>query len=184
MEDSRPQTPDALAILVENHRRFLSFLKHRVANPSDAEEILQAAFVKSVEKSNAIRDSETVVAWFYRLLRNAVIDYYRHANAGRQAIERLALMETETGDTQPDVEKNVCRCVTDLLPTLKDDYSALLRRVDLEETSIGDVAAQTGQTTNNVRVKLHRARAAMRKQLLLSCGICARHGCLDCDCKG
>lgn len=183
MKSARQHTPAVIATLVENHRRFLSFLTHRVGNPSDAEEILQAAFVKSVEKSDSIRDGETVVAWFYRLLRNAVIDYYRHRDAERRALERVAGMSTDTETPEPDFEHAICQCVNDLLPTLKGDYSALLRRVDLEGASIAEVAAERSMTANNTRVKLHRARTALRKQLELSCGSCAEHACLDCDCQ-
>jgi RNA polymerase sigma-70 factor (ECF subfamily) len=154
----------------------------RVGNASDAEEILQAAFVKSVEKSEMIRDQETVVAWFYRLLRNAVVDYYRHRDAERRALELLDAMNSEKETPEPDFERVICQCVNHLLPTLKDDYSALLRRVDLEGASIAEVAAEAGMTPNNTRVKLHRARTALRKQLEISCGSCTEHGCLDCTC--
>jgi RNA polymerase sigma-70 factor (ECF subfamily) len=183
MEGAKRQTSAVIAMLVDNHRRFLSFLTRRVGNPSDAEEILQAAFVKSVEKSDSIRDRESVVAWFYSLLRNAVIDYYRHRDAESRALERLAGMSTDTEPPEPDIERAICQCVYDLLPTLKDDYSLLLRRVDLDGTSIAEVAVETGMTSNNTRVKLHRARATLRKQLELSCGSCAEHACLDCDCR-
>ncbi len=183
MEAAREHTSAVIVRLVDNHRRFRSFLTHRVGNPSDAEEILQAAFVKSVEKADSIRDGETVVAWFYRLLRNAVIDYYRHRDAEHRALERLDAMSSEGEISEADVERAVCQCVNDLLPTLKDGYSTLLRRLDLEGASISEVAMETGMTANNTRVKLHRARRALRKQLKLSCGSCAEHGCLDCNCR-
>jgi RNA polymerase sigma-70 factor (ECF subfamily) len=182
MEGIRRPGPDVVSTLVKNHRRFLSFLTNRLGNPADAEEILQAAFVKSMEKSDSIRDSETVTAWFYRLLRNAVIDHYRHQEAERRALERLAGTGTDTETPTPDVENAICHCVNDLLPTLKDDYSALLKRVDLEGARIAEVAAELEMTVNNTRVKLHRARTALRKQLELSCGSCVEHACLDCDC--
>jgi RNA polymerase sigma-70 factor (ECF subfamily) len=169
--------------LVKNHRRFLSFLTNRLGNRADAEEILQAAFVKSMEKSDSLRDSETVVAWFYRLLRNAAVDHYRHKDAERRALKRLAGMSPDAETPEPDFENAVCQCVNDLLPTLKDDYSTLVTRVDLEGASIAEVAAELGMTPNNTRVKLHRARTALRKQLELSCGSCVEHACLDCDCR-
>lgn len=181
MEATRQETSAVIATLVDNHRRFLSFLTSRVADPSEAEEILQAAFVKSVEKSDTIRDGESAVAWFYRLLRNAVIDHYRHRDAERRALKQLAGMSTATAE--PGLERAIRQCVNGLLPTLKDDYAALLRRVDLESESIPKVARETGMTPNNTRVKLHRARMALRKQLELCCGSCAEHGCLDCNCQ-
>ena len=62
-------TPEALARLVEARRDFLTFIQKRVNSKEAAEDILQAAFVRSIEKGGAVRDEESVVAWFYRTLR-------------------------------------------------------------------------------------------------------------------
>ena len=123
MEDTESHSSGIPELLVENHRRFLSFLTPRVGNAADAEEILQAAFVKSVEKSGSILDEESVVAWFYRLLRNSDVDHYRQRDAERRALERLVAMSFEADVPEPECERAICRCVTDLLPTLPDDYS-------------------------------------------------------------
>lgn len=173
---------EVIDMLVENHRQFRAFLEHRVENAADAEDILQTAFLKGVEKGNAVREHESVVPWFYRLLRNAITDYYRHRGAEGRALQRAAGFAEDADQPLPEVERAICRCMYDLLPTLPEDYATLLRRVDLEDASIAEVVAETGWTPNNVRVKLHRARSALRKQLELSCGSCTEHGCLDCTC--
>lgn len=176
-------TPAEVKILVENHERFLAFLRPRVGSDELAEEILQAAFVKGIEKSGTIRDGETAIAWFYRLLRNALIDHYRRNDAERRGRERLA---EETRDAvaelETSIEEAVCACVGDLIPTLKAEYAEILRRVDLEGRSVVETAAALGVTPNNAAVRLHRAREALRKRLVQSCGTCTEHGCLDCRC--
>jgi len=179
---SAPASPQVVAVLVENHRRFLAFLERRVGSPEDAEDILQAAFVRVAERGGAIADDESAVAWFYRLLRNALVDHYRHRDAQRRALERTARLSAEPPPLDPAMEQVVCLCIHDLLPTIKEGYADLIRRVDLESKSIAETAEATGMTANNTRVKLHRARAALRKQLERSCGTCAQHGCLDCTC--
>ena len=73
--------PAVVAAWVENHRRFLAFLERRVESRAAAEEILQEAFVRGLGQADEIRDDERAVAWFYRLLRNAVIDHYRARGA-------------------------------------------------------------------------------------------------------
>lgn len=83
-----PSAPDLIGVLVSNHQRFHAFLEHRVGDAADAEDILQAAFLRSIKKSDTIRDGETVVAWFYRLLRNALTDHYRHRAAEHKALAR------------------------------------------------------------------------------------------------
>jgi DNA-directed RNA polymerase specialized sigma24 family protein len=83
-------TPEVVDVLVERHRRFLQFLEPRVGSWAVAEELLQAAFVKAVERASELRDCESAVAWFYRLLRNALVDFYQHRHAERRAMERHA----------------------------------------------------------------------------------------------
>jgi RNA polymerase sigma-70 factor (ECF subfamily) len=177
------QSSEVVRTLVENHRQFRAFLEQRVEDAADAEDILQAAFLKGVEKGDTVREHESVVAWFYRLLRNAIVDYYRHRGAEDRALTRAAGFSHEADELEPEVERAICQCMHGLLPTLREDYAMLLRRVDLEDASIAEVAAETGMTSNNVRVKLHRARAALRTQLELCCGSCTEHGCLDCTCR-
>jgi RNA polymerase sigma-70 factor (ECF subfamily) len=175
-------TPEIVNVLVESHRQFQAFIARRVENAADAEDILQAALARGVEKSDSIRDTESVVAWFYRLLRNAITDYYRHRDVEQRALKRVGGFSAVAEEPDLAVEQAICQCVFELLPTINEEYATLLQRVDLEEASIAEVAAEMGMTKNNVRVKLHRARAALRKQLELCCGSCTEHGCLDCTC--
>lgn len=181
-EATRASGDEVTQALVANHRRFLAFVERRVGNRAVAEEILQSAFVKTLEKGEALHDSEGAVTWFYRLLRNALVDHYRRQSAEGRALEREA-REAEEPAEDPELKKTVCACVGDLLPTLKPEYADMVRQVDLEERAVPDVAREAGITPNNAGVRLHRARQALKKQLERSCGTCASHGCLDCSCK-
>lgn len=177
---SSPPSPEVLARLVDGHREFLGFLQGRVADRRVAEELLQAAFVKTLEKGGSIEDGESAVAWFYRLLRNALTDHYRRRASEVKALEREGqLAETAT---ELELRAAICTCMNTLLPTLKPEYAEILRRVDLEDASVSNVAVELGISANNATVRLHRARQALKKQLELSCGTCATHGCLDCTC--
>jgi len=181
--DELELTSGVVTTLVENHRRFLAFLRPRVRTTEDAEEILQAAFVKAVEKQDSLRSEETAVAWFYRLLRNALVDYYRRNDVARRAVETIADTLPEALVSEPELERTVCKCVGDLVGTLKPEYAELIRRVDLEGAGVPQVAAALHITPNNAGVRLHRARAVLKTRLEQSCGTCATHGCFDCTCK-
>ncbi len=181
-DDAALPSSDVVATLVGAHRRFRSFLERRVGNAADAEEILQAAYVKTVERGDAIRDGESAVAWFYRLLRNAVADHFRRGDAERRALEARARETPAPGGEDAELRDAVCQCLHELIPALKAEYGDIVRKVDLEGAGIAQVAAERGITPNNARVLLHRARRALRKQLEASCGTCTEHGCLDCSC--
>jgi len=150
-----------LAILVDNHRRFLSFLEARIDDRDQAEELLQAAYAKTLDARTELREGERVVAWFYRLLRNATIDHYRKRGAEGRSRLRLAAEAPPEGP----------------------HYRELLQRVDLDGEAVSHAAEALGLTAGNARVRLHRARHALRARLMQSCGICADHGCLDCGCS-
>jgi len=174
--------PAVVAAWVENHRRFLAFLERRVESRAAAEEILQEAFVRGLGQADEIRDDERAVAWFYRLLRNAVIDHYRARGAEARGLEALARELADASEPPPEVEAALCRCFEALLPALRPEYSEILRRVDLEGGRPADFAREAGLTANNAMVRLHRARKALRADLQRSCRTCADHGCLDCSC--
>jgi RNA polymerase sigma factor (sigma-70 family) len=179
-EPSRPNDREVVDQLVANHRQFLAFLQARVRDRATAEDILQSAFVRSMEKADSIRDPDSVVAWFYQLLRNALVDHYRkHGREGRNIEPKDAEAELSY---EPELKGIVCACVKTLLPTLRPEYAEMIRRVDLEEEPVSSVAGELGISANNATVRLHRARQGLKKQLERSCGTCATHGCLDCRC--
>src|SRR5262249_3306033 len=79
-------SPGAIARLVEAHREFLAFLERRVESRAVAEDILQAAFVRGLERGAGVQ-GEKVVAWFYRVLRNSLIDHYRRRSSSARAMD-------------------------------------------------------------------------------------------------
>lgn len=172
-----------LAILIENQRRFIAFLAPRVRRVEDADEILQDAFAKSVAARDNVAE-ESAVAWFYTVLRNALVDYYRRHDIESRALTQIQTEAAHRGEewTQ-ELQNTVCACVSDLIPTLRPEYADLIRRVDLGGASVKAAASELGITANNAGVRLHRARMALKEGLEQTCQACAAHGCLDCSCR-
>ena len=179
-----PHSPDVLRVLLDNHARFLAFVERRVGSRDEAEDVLQEAFVRSLGRTDALRSEESAVAWFYRVLRNGLVDRARRAGTRSRAYERLAAdAEQESAAPDAELEQVACACVTALVDTLKPEYGAAIRRVELDGLSLRSFAQEAGITPGNAGVRLHRAREALRRQLARSCGTCLTHGCLDCTCR-
>jgi RNA polymerase sigma factor (sigma-70 family) len=185
MEDELAEAVSAETLdrLVANRAKFLAFVERRVGSRALAEDILQAAFVKGLERGGELRDDDTAVGWFYRILRNAVIDHYRHQAAGARALEEWA-KEMEMQVEPDDLTRGaVCECLKHVVADLKPEYRQAIETVDLQERSLKDLAEGAGISANNAGVRVHRAREALRTQIQKVCGSCATHGCLDCHCK-
>jgi len=176
-----PATAQVIETLVANHREFLRFVERRVGNRALAEEIVQDAFVRSLDRGDEIRES--VVGWFYRVLRNAVIDHQRRQAVADRRLDQFAAELAASGEAEQEVAQVACACVLALADTLKPDYADALRRIDVERVPVKDYAEANGISASNAGVRVFRAREALRKQVARSCGTCAEHGCLDCTCQ-
>ena len=170
-------------MLLDNHARFLAFLERRVGSREEAEDILQEAFVRSLDRASSLRDAGSATAWFYRVLRNALTDHFRRQDARGRAIDRLTIETHLETDPDAELEAVVCACVLSLVETIKPEYGTAIRRVDLDGLSVRDYAIEAGITPSNAGVRLHRAREALRKQLVRTCRTCLEHECLDCVCR-
>lgn len=179
---SAQPSPDTVAVLVSNHRNFLAFLEKRVGNRAVAEDILQDAFARGLDKLDTLRDDESAVAWFYRMLRNAVIDHHRRGAARARGMDAFARELEHEPLPSIEIQGAICKCIGELAATLKPEYASALQRIEIDGVAIKDYADEAGISSNNGAVRVHRAREALRKQVARACGTCADHGCLDCTC--
>ena len=170
-----------IGVLLENHRRFLSFIDSRVGDRGLAEDILQDAFVRAIDKAEDVPE-DALVPWFYTTLRNAVIDRYRRDGARSRRLEEFGRELERERDVASETDREICACVSRLAATLKPEYADALRRIEVGGASLKEYAAESGLTPNNAGVRVHRARQALKQRLMESCGVCAEHGCVDCSC--
>jgi RNA polymerase sigma-70 factor (ECF subfamily) len=158
-----------------------------MGNASEADDLLQESLSRALERGHTLRRGERAVAWFYRILRNAITDYYREKQRERGLTDRLWTEIRAAGEdhTPPpaDWDAAVCACFRGLLPTLKPRYAQVLRRIDLHGEDKRTVARDLKITLATMDVVLHRARHALRRQLEIFCGACSRESCLACACE-
>ena len=170
-----------LARIVAHHSKFLSFLASRVEDGTVAEDLLQAAYIKAIQHSFEIRQDESTVAWFYRVLRNAIADHYRMASAQTRAHETYSAELSVS--YEPQTARTVCACIEEVIRDLKTEYREAIQLVDLGGATVESFAQSQQMTANNASVRLYRARKAVAKKLTAVCGTCAEHKCLDCTCR-
>jgi RNA polymerase sigma factor (sigma-70 family) len=165
--------------LVAARDQFLGYIRKRVDDPELAEDILQDGLLRAVRAGPRLRDEERLVPWFYSILQHAIVDAYRRRGVERR---RLSPAEGDEPAAEPEDEAVLCECFRSLVPTLKAEYADLIQTVELGGESPQAAAARLGVTPNNLKVRRHRARQALRRRLEETCRTCAEHGCLDCTC--
>ena len=156
--------------LIEGHQDLLAFLLRRLGSREEAEEVLQRFSLRALERAADLRDVRTV----------------RGARAIRKRRREVAMeqsdIETIAVEPDPEVDRAVCDCLYKLLPTLKPDYAEVIWRADILGEPRDRIAVSLGTTLNNVTVRLHRGRQALKKGLEEMCLTCPVRGFLDCRC--
>lgn len=169
--------------LTGNREKLLAYVRRKISDPALAEDVLQDSLLKALRAAPELRDEEKLVPWFYRVLNNAIIDVYRHKNVEAKHSETFNDTHEQLAEQEPEDEAKLCACFRELLPTLKPEYAELIERMELAGSDPALVAEQLGIKRNNLKVRRHRARQALRERLEETCRVCAKHGCLDCTCQ-
>ena len=169
--------------LVEARQEILQFLQQRLRNRDEAEEVLQRFSVRALERASQLRDVQTMRGWLGRILATTIIDYQRSANRRRRREIQVDQGELDGLPADAELDAAICNCLYRLLPTLKPEYADIVWRADILGEPCDRLAASLGTSLNNVTVRLHRGRQALRRRLEEMCLTCPVHGFLDCHCE-
>jgi RNA polymerase sigma factor (sigma-70 family) len=167
--------------LLRQREKLVAYVRSKVDDPDLAEDLFQDSLLKALRNAGDLQDQDRLVPWFYRILNNAIADYYRRRGVEARHQAQLALEASLGAET--DEWTRLCECFRDLIPTLKPEYGQLIEQLELADGDPQRLAAQFHITPNNLKVRRYRARQALRERLEETCRMCAEHGCLDCTCK-
>jgi RNA polymerase sigma-70 factor (ECF subfamily) len=179
-----PGVEEAVVLaLREGHREFLRFLSRRTRSIEEAEDILQDFYLKAIRNARTIKEPGALKGWLAQVLRRTLTDYYRRASVRKAALQRLEASESSGLVIDDDADRAVCSCLYRILPTMPAEYSQLIWQIDLLGQPRSKVARSLGISANNLGVRLHRARRALRQALMRFCTTCPTHGFLNCACE-
>lgn len=177
--DPMTQGDPRIQPLVAQRERFLAFVRRRLRTEADAEDLLQQAMLRAVERIDSLQQQERLDAWFYRILRNTLADHHVQ-QAARSS--RFELLSEDVEDASPE-QLAGCACTLGFLERLRPEQREILQLVDLHDESLSEAAETLQITSNNAKVRLYRARRALREQLHTCCGSGSFHACLNCSCE-
>jgi RNA polymerase sigma-70 factor (ECF subfamily) len=170
-------TETVMEALEANQSRLRAFVERRAA-PQHVEDVLQAAALRALEKAESLAEPDRALAWLYQVHRSTLAD------SGRKiaSLGRWEDRSVDTENTPAEATEEHCDCSSVQAKGLKDNYAQILELVDLKGENIAEVSERLGISQNNVLVRLHRARAALRKTMLQHCGVSSSDDCDNCRC--
>jgi len=176
---------DFLDIYASYQPKILRYVTHMVGE-LDAEDLTQEIFVKISQSLSDFRGEAKLSTWLYRIATNAAVDRlrspaYKHAVQLREAEAQGEEVEKEldyrniwTGEKVPVLEWQVVRkemseCLQGYIQKLPESYRTVLALSEFEGLSNREVADILGVSLGTMKIRLHRAREKLKKDLIENC---------------
>lgn len=177
-------------IYADYRPKILRYLT-RMVDESEAEDLTQEIFAKIDRALQAFRGECKLSTWIYRIATNAALDRLGSPSFQRTIQARLLRdsigsdeagpddaeivdQDVWTGEKKPSLETTIMRdemnaCVRDRLANLPADYRVVLVLSDMEELPNSEIAKIIGVSVDAVKIRLHRARARLKKDIMTYC---------------
>jgi RNA polymerase sigma factor (sigma-70 family) len=159
--------------------RLLNFIKSRVNNLEDAEDILQDVFLQFVNGYGAIGTIENATAWMFRVARNKIVDLYRKqkvrgsqtdtvVNGDNQEPLMLTEMLPELGQSPEDTyfRELIWEGIMKSLDELPKEQRDVFVMHELEDKSFKEIAKIEGAAVNTLISRKRYAVLSLRKKLI------------------
>lgn len=159
--------------------RILRYLS-RLAGEAEAEDLTQETFLKAGKKLDGFRGESGVLTWLYRIATNTALDRLKSPGY-RDLVQIRPSAEPPEGASfdiaapgSPTVERQVIKeemnaCIRNVIDRLPGSYRTIIVLSNLEGLKDGEIAEVLGQSTSAVKIRLHRARERLRKELSSAC---------------
>ena len=164
-------------IITKERSRLHNFIRQRVPDPSDVEDILQDVFYKLVEANRLLMPIEHITGWLFRVARNRITDLFRKKKPetfSDQAVEdeHGELLRIEDLLPSPDAGPEALYVRSVLLDELElvldelpDEQREIFVAHELEGRSFKELAAETGTSLNTLLARKRYAVLYLRERL-------------------
>jgi RNA polymerase sigma-70 factor (ECF subfamily) len=165
----------------------------RLTGADEADDLTQEVFIKVSRSLKGFRGESKLSSWIYRIATNAALDHLRRPS---QMTLEMSSIDTEKEEEpvglqgkisfidQQLIRKEMSACIRNVIKKLPEDYRTVIVLSELEEFKNHEIAQILQISLDAVKIRLHRAREKMKKELdNLCCFYRDERNVLSCDLK-
>ena len=158
------QDDDLTDIVTRERSRLRSFIRKRVRDPRDAEDILQDVFSALVEANRLLMPIDHITGWLYRVARNRIIDLFRMRTMEPLELEDL-LPSVSAGPDEEYARTTLLEALEQAIADLPPDQREVFVGHELDGRSFKEMAATTGVSVNTLLSRKRYAVLRLRERL-------------------
>ena len=163
-------------VYMEFYPKIIRYIS-RLVGPNEAEDIAQEVFEKTSSSLGGFKGKSKLSTWIYRIATNAALDRLRSPSFKRNNEELTEASEDNNARAnrkkapvdQQLIRKEMSECVQEHIDKLPSDYKAVMLLSEQEGLTNREIADILQVSLDNVKIRLHRARASLKKILDEAC---------------
>jgi RNA polymerase sigma factor (sigma-70 family) len=154
-------------VVQREQSRLRNFIRRRVADPRDAEDILQDVFFELVEANRLLMPIDHITGWLFRVARNRITDLFRKKHPEDNPMLRIEdlLPSPEAGPEAAFARQVLLEQFEDAVDELPEEQRAVFIAHELEGRSFKELAGETGVSVNTLLSRKRYAVLHLRERL-------------------
>ena len=150
------------------YQHLRNFIRKRVPEPKDVEDILHDALYRAQRNIDKLRESTKLTSWLFQIVRMAIIDFYRQKSTPLELDDSIIANEQES---QGNHNKAMAICLKEMINQLPEKYRAALELTELEDMSQVELAKHLGISKSGAKSRVQRGKRQLKALLIKCCDI-------------
>ena len=165
-------------IIASSGGRLRNFIRRRVRNKADAEDLLQEVFIEVIAAYRLTEPVQQWSAWMFQVARNRIVDFFRKRKyremsgeartgadeSGRRMLEEV-LPSASAGPAEAYARNVLLEAIEDALEELPEEQREVFTAHEISGYSFKEIAARTGASVNTLLSRKHYAVVYLRWRL-------------------
>ncbi len=152
----------------EFHNKLLNYIRSRVSDHYDAEDILQNVFLKVFNNLENLDKEEAIKSWIYKITKNTIIDFYKKKKLVSVDPESLYSIKDDVDDIN-NMNDDISNCIKEMIFSLPDKYQTVYDMYENQEMKHKEIAEKLDISISNSKVRLKRSKELFKRKLVDCC---------------
>jgi len=145
-----------------------NFIKSKVSQVQDAEDILQEVFIKIFKNIDQLEKQSALKSWIYKITRNTIIDYYKKKRDLPVAPETMHFIEDEV-EEEDNMNEQIAGCLKKMIFEVPEKYQRVYDLYENKNMKHKDIGEELNISLSTSKVRLMRAKELFKKNLIECC---------------
>jgi len=167
-----------------------NFIRKRVKQDENVDDILQNVFLKIHRNISSLKDADKIHAWVYSITRHELANFYRTRKYESDITEFPEDIMNDSDEVKASINDEIAQCIIPMINQLPEKYKQALILTEFHNLTQKELSERMDLSVSGAKSRVQRARLKLKEMLLVCCQLefdrrgnvtDYKHKCNDCE---